>query len=182
MYTTCNILREIGPSLKHSPSTKRIAVSLFHSGMTCQAVSQILHAEFGVIVSPSSVALWARAAGGWRRRGGKRLPLPGTEMRKAYDAGTSVRELALEYHVSQRLVRKRLHEAGTRMRAGGTVYPILTLELLRDLYVSQGVTARMIAARVGCSETTVTWRLRTYGIPRRGNQRYRDATSEDRNR
>ncbi len=104
-------------------------------------------------------------------RGGKRLPVPGTEMKHAYEAGASVRQLARDHHISQRLVRERLHEAGTHMRPGGTIYPVLTPELLRDLYRGQRMTARRIAARVGCSESTVTSRLRIYGIPRMRKRR-----------
>ncbi len=149
----------------HSPRTKRIAVSLYYAGMPCEDVAKVLQTEYGVEISPSSVVLWARGIA-WRRRGRKRLPLPGSEMRHAYEAGASIRQLALEYQVSQRIVRARLHEAGARMRPGGTVYPALTEELLRDLYVNQRMTAARIAARVGCSESTVTWRLRAYGLSR----------------
>lgn len=116
-------------------------------------------------------------AGEGRNRGGKRLPLPEVELRRAYEAGAFVRQLASDYHVSQRLVRKRLREAGTRMRPGGTLYPVLTRELLRDLYLGQGMTARRIAARVGCSESTVTWRLRAYRIPQRHGGKKKSSTA-----
>lgn len=163
--------------MRHSPRTKRIAVSLYQAGMSCLGVSKILQTEFGIEVSPASVALWARGIGERRRRGRKRLPLSGTDLGRAYETGASVRQLAKDYHVSQRLVRARLREAGTRMRPGGTVYPVLTWELLRDLYLIQGMTARRIAARVGCSESTITWRLRTFGIPRRRRGKRRSSIS-----
>ncbi len=151
----------------HSPRTKRIAVSLYFTGMTCRDVANVLKAEFGVKVSPASISLWARGVGDRRKRGGRRLPLPCAKLRRAYEAGESVRQLAQDYRVSERLVRKRLREVGAEMRPGGTAYPLLTQELLDDLYVRQGLTAERIAAHIGCSESCVTWRLRTYGITRR---------------
>ncbi len=167
MYVTCNIPRGLSLLLNHSPRTKRIAVSLFHAGMTCRATAQVLLSEFGVRVSPESVALWAKASGEFRKRGEKSGPPTGSELKSAYVTGASVRQLARDYHVSQALVRHRLREEGVRMRPSGTLYPVLTADLLRELYGDRGLSARRIAARVGCSEATVAWRLRAYGIPRK---------------
>jgi len=159
--------------LIHPPRTRRIALALYWSGLSARAVSQRLHDEFGFEVTPQTVSKWARETRINRPPGGQRIALPEERLRALYEDGGTVPQLSQRYHVSRALVWERLHEAGTNMRPGGTIYGMLNSELLRDLYWGQDLSSRNIAARVGCSEAAVFWRLRAYGIPRKRNWKKR---------
>ncbi len=151
----------------HSRRTRKIALSLYHSGLSSREVTQCLSDEFEAEVSPQTVARWARAIGMNRAVGGKRFVVSGEDLRPLYDAGASVSQLSQHYHVSEALVWERLRDAGTQMRPSGTVYTLLTPGLLQEMYWEQGMTTKQIARRVGCSQATVHYRLRAYGIPRK---------------
>lgn len=159
--------RPLRTALMHALRTRRIALSLYLSGLSSRDVSRRLSEEYGTKVTPQTVAQWARKLAMSHPKGGKRFRLSGEDLEPLYRAGASISQLANRYHVSQTLVGGRLHEAGTVMRRGGTIYELLTADLLRELYWDRGLSAKQIAGRVGCSQATIHYRLRAYGIPRK---------------
>jgi transcriptional regulator of aromatic amino acid metabolism len=134
-------------------------------------VAKRLLDQEAVAVSPQTVALWARNAGKNRSVGDVRLAISGEELRPLYEAGASTIDLARRFHVSRTLVGERLKEVGTQMRHGWTKYPSLSLESLRRMYWTEGLSTKEVAARTGCSQMTVHYRLRRYGIPRKRHRR-----------
>ena len=141
--------------------------------LSCRATAAKLATDYGLTVTPQTVARWARKAGKNRRVGGPRLPLSGRELEPLFEGGISVPELANRFQVSQSLVRERLREIGLRMRPSGTRYTSLTEDSLRWMYWSRGMSSKEIALQAGCSQFTVHYRLRLYGIPRKRVRRTR---------
>ncbi len=140
----------------YSARIKTHAISLYDKGLSCRAVAAQMKAQGSPIPHFVTVLRWARSAGKGRRRHGHRLPLSGEDLRPAYDAGASVKELAQRFRVGTTTVYKRLAEAGTKMRPSRVKYGhILTGDRLRELYREKGWRARDIAREVGCNAGTV---------------------------
>jgi len=158
----------LGFRVAHSDDIRRRAIGLYDGAkLSCRATAARLSTDYGVNVTPQTVARWAREEGKNRSVGEPRLPLSGHELKPFYDAGASVSQLANRFHVSQTLVRGRLREVGTRIHPSGTRYSLLTKDRLQSMYLTRGMSAKQIAKQVGCSQMTVYYRMRIYRIPRR---------------
>jgi transposase len=158
----------------HPSRIRKRAIALYADrGLTCRATSKRLANEFGRNVTPQTVARWAREAGVNRRPGGRRFALSGADLEPLYTAGASVSQLADRFHVSRSFISERLSDVHTRIRPSGTRYTSLTKDTLRRMYWTEDMSTKEIAARVGCSQTTVHYRLRAYRIPRKQRRRSR---------
>ena len=158
----------LGFRVAHSDDIRRRAIGLYDAAkLSCRATAARMSTDYGVNVTPQTVARWAREEGKNRSVGEPRLPLSGHELKPFYDAGVPVSRLAERFHVSQTFVRDRLREVGTQMRRSGTRYTLLTKGRLQSMYLTRGMSAKQIAMQVGCSQMTVYYRLRIYRIPRR---------------
>ena len=154
--------------MAHSDDIRRRAIGLYDGAkLSCRATAARLSDDYGVNVTPQTVARWAREEGKNRSVGEPRLPLSGHELKPFYDAGVSVSRLAKRFHVSQSLVRDRLREVGTRIHPSGTRYTPITKDRLQSMYLTRGMTVKQIAMQVGCSQVTVYDRLRIYRILRK---------------
>ena len=98
-------------------------------------------------------------------------------MRELYEVDQlSLQEIADRLDVTKQAVHLRLTGAGVVMRGRGSPpgerrkRPLKFLErgILEDLYVAQRLSAKAVAARVGCSRYLVLASLRSHGIPRWG--------------
>ena len=142
--------------LVYSLRVKTRAISLYDKGLSCRAVAARMKAEGLPMPHFVTVLRWARATGKGRRQHGRRLPLRGEDLRPAYDAGASVRDLANRFGVGTTTVYKRLAEAGTKMRPSRIKYGhILAEQRLRQLYWEKEWRAQDIAREVQCDTGTV---------------------------
>jgi hypothetical protein len=104
-----------------------------------------------------------------RKRGSRpQERLDPAQLRGAYEAGASLRQLALAHGTDDRFIRDALVQAGGTIRRSGGHQKwatVLTAEWLGDQYVEAGRSARTIAAELGCKPETVLKALRRHGIP-----------------
>lgn len=98
-------------------------------------------------------------------------------LRRHYlDHEQSIEQVARRAGVCTQTIQRALRRHGIELRprdSTGAPYSlgeVLTEEYLRQAYETDQRTVRDIATEVGCSETAVMARLRSYEIPRRGAQ------------
>lgn len=159
---------ESGAALIHSRRTRRIALSLYHSGFSCREVSESLRDEFGAAVTPQTVARWAGEIGLGRNVGGWRTVSLPPDAGRLYESGLTVAQVGKRFHVSKTAAAERLREMGVTIRPSGWRFlHALTADGLRTSYLVEGRTARSIADETGCSIGTVCRLLRIHGVLRR---------------
>ncbi len=122
----------------------------------------------GVPINRASQLL--RDAGVVLRKRGSRPQerLDGQRLRRAYEAGSSLRDLAIAERTDDGAVRDALLRAGAVIRASGGHHKwahVMTAERLNAEYVERRRSARDIAAELGCRPETVLKALRQHGIP-----------------
>ena len=152
--------------LQYSARTKREAVVLYESGLSCRATAEQMRVVG--VASPHYVTVlrWAKEAGKARTAHGHRLAVSTQAVRDLYVKGIDVHEIAQRFHVGKATIYKRLHEAGTKMRPSRIRYGhVLTQGRLRLLYVKKKLPAQEIAAKLGCNVGTVYNWLKRNGIP-----------------
>ncbi len=97
----------------------------------------------------------------------KHCPIPLPELRRRYQAGELVRDLAAAFGVSTAPVSRWLHEAGAVMRTGHPERKSIDLDRVRQ-WAALGWSCRDMAAAIGgCHEETVREAMVANGIPRR---------------
>lgn len=104
------------------------------------------------------------------RKRGSRAPerLDPKRLRAAYEAGASLRELALDEGTDDRFIRQALVAAGAEIRRSGGHHRwdrVMTADWLDEQYVAGGRSARSLAAELGCEPETVLKALRRHGFP-----------------
>jgi hypothetical protein len=99
----------------------------------------------------------------------KRFHIPREELRQLYYVkGWTQRQIAAHYGCTDSVVVQRMKTYGFQARDRGDYYQInLSCAELEELYVEQGLSTAQIAARQGCSHTTVWKLLQRCGIPLR---------------
>src|SRR5437870_31766 len=119
---------------RYSVQTKREAVKLYESGLSCRAVAERMRVDG--LSSPHYVTVlrWVKEGGKGRKQRGHRFPVSGEHVRLLYDAGKNVDDIAHRSHVGVATIYKRLHEAGAKMRPSRIRYGhVLTEGRLRLL-------------------------------------------------
>jgi hypothetical protein len=92
-------------------------------------------------------------------------PVPAAEVRRAYDAGLSVRACMHRFGYTRVMIERLLREAGTVMRPPGRApMPAEHAAEIRRAYDS-GLTKAQTAAKIGCGLHTVAT-----GVLRAGGQ------------
>jgi TyrR family helix-turn-helix protein len=90
------------------------------------------------------------------------------ELRRLYEEeGQGVARIGAALGCSASTVSNWLRRCGIATRSGRFRRAEVPRELLEQLYGAEGLSLRVVAARLGVSVGTVNNRLRAYGIPRR---------------
>jgi transposase-like protein len=115
------------------------------------------------------VAVELRAQGVRLRKRGSRPAerLDGASLRLVYEAGATLRQLALQEGTDDGAVPDALIGAGTVIRRHGSVSrwrQVLTADFLQEQYVEGSRSVRAIARFVGCHYETVRAAMRLHGI------------------
>ena|SRR2546425_8588588 len=151
---------------KYPTRTKREAVGLYETGLSCRAVAELLRVKGLPSPQHMTVLRWAKEAGKGRQTRGHLLPLSGETVRILYDHGMDVDEIAHRFHAGATTIYERLHEAGAEMRPNRIRYGhVLTEGRLRSLYVQRNLRAQDIASKFDCDVGTVYNWLKRTGIP-----------------
>ena len=150
------------------------AIALYESGLSCRATADCLNRESSIVVTPQTIARWARELGKNRSVGDRRtIELPKQAVR-LYESGLTLEQVAEHFQVSRELVRKRFREMAVRTRPSGLRYRRLAdKEWLEGEYRSKGRGAKEIAQGIGCSVLTVHYHIRKHGIARKRKRRTR---------
>ena len=94
--------------------------------------------------------------------------IPKDDLRHLYeDLGISTAEIAEKYSCSISSVHNRLHQYGIALLLPGRARVDISKQELETLYVEQGLSLRQIAKQHGCDHTTITNKLKEYGLRRR---------------
>lgn len=102
------------------------------------------------------------------------------QVRQAYEAGASLRNLARAARTDDGVIRDRLVSAGVSVRSQGRIAKwrdVLTPEFLRQKYVEEQQSLAQIAQDVGCAYQTVLVAVHRHGIDLRGSTRHRRQSS-----
>jgi len=149
-------------------------MALYDSGLSCRQAARRLGQESGIIITPQTVARWARQIGKSRPVGDRRTVQLPSEAIRLYRSGLTLRQVAQRFGVSGTTVRVRLGETGIKLRLRTNKYALLADKVwLEGEYRTMGRGAMEIADRVGCSVLTVHYHLRRHGIPRKRKRRTR---------
>lgn len=99
--------------------------------------------------------------------------LDGEQLRRDYEAGASLRDLARIARTDDGVIREALVAAGVVVRSQGRIarwQDVLTGEFLRKNYVEEERSLKQIAQDVGCAYQTVLHAAHRHGIELRGAQ------------
>lgn len=150
----------------HSDATKNRALALYASGLSIRTVALRLRRDRDTVVSPQTVARWARLHGLARPVGERRRITLGAEAKRLYESGLILEQVAMRLGVGKTTVAKRLREMGCAIRPSRIVYGHrLTADRLLKLYVQQDLRAQEIAQRFHCSTGTVYGWLHRNHVP-----------------
>lgn len=95
-------------------------------------------------------------------------PFSCAELQGLYvERGLAIAAIARQAGCSAPTVANWLRRCGVPIRTGRFATHDLPRELLERLYTVEGLSLRACAARLGVSASTVSNRLKAYGIPRR---------------
>ena len=89
------------------------------------------------------------------------------EIRKLYETGSTLEEIAARFNVSKQAVHYRLKAVGVEFRSTGQTRALIDRETLERLYVEKWLNAREIADHLGCQIGIVYKDLEHHGIDRR---------------
>jgi len=89
------------------------------------------------------------------------------EIRKPYETGSTLKEIAVRFNVSKQAVHYRLKAVGVEFRHTGQTAPFIDRGTLERLYIDKGLSAQQIADHVGCLIGKVYTSLKRHGIDRR---------------
>ena len=158
----------------HPESVRQRAIALYESGLSCRTAAKRVNLELGIIITPQTVARWARNIGKNRPVGDRRtVELPKQAVRLC-ESGRTLKEVAQTFQVSPTTVRKRFGETGIDVRPKALKYGRLADRAWLDAqYRKRGLSARDIAQGIGCSAFTVHYHLRRHGIPRKRRRQAR---------
>lgn len=184
MYATCIRNRDIslpfacreGPApmtakRPHTSAIRKEALALYESGLSVRAVARRIVGDEGVVISPQTVARWARAARIVRPVGASQVLELTEDAIRLYESGLNIERIAERFGVGKTTVAKRLREMGIGIRPSGSRFlHALTEERLRALYLDRGWSVSRIAKLTGCSVGTVYRHLALHDI-QRGNRR-----------
>ena len=152
----------------HSRELQTSAISLYDSGISARGVSRELERDFGVSVTPQTIARWMREVGMSRPVGPVRSAELPPEAKRLYESGLTIEQVARQFGVGATVAGQRLREIGAEIRPSGSRFVhLLTRDRLRTLYVLEGRTMRSIADEAGCSIGTVYRLLKRLGVRRR---------------
>lgn len=84
-----------------------------------------------------------------------RIPLPLSEIVRAYEAGETAQTIATRYIVSEGTIRARLREAGCRLRAGHRPRTPRSVELAVLAALAQGQTIASTSRRFRLHRSTI---------------------------
>src|SRR6266545_4356766 len=127
----------------YSEKTKRRAISLYESGLSCRAVARLLEQESRIAVTPQTIARWMRELGKSRSVGDRRTFELHPEAIRLYQSGLTLRQVAESFGVSATTVRERLGEAGVKLRSRTVKYARLADRTwLESQYRIKGLSAK----------------------------------------
>jgi len=90
------------------------------------------------------------------------------ELRRLYEVEElSLRQIAKHYGVSHQAVHDRLLRMGVTLRERSRRRELFEAEVLRELYVTNGLTLAEVGAKLNVTPYFVTRELKRHGIPRR---------------